>query len=112
MVGCRSGLRPGRLWKGREALAAAQHAVQDDGQFAGHGDDGSLASALGQLQAPSAQVRIGAETAQDVLGRLHQQTAEIGIAGAGDAPSIRLADLPILFIGWSPFAPSSALRAA
>jgi len=77
------------LWKELEALGAAPHAVQDNGQFAGHRDDGSLlgslSSAGGQLQALSAQGRIGTEAAQNVLRRLYQQVAQISIAGSGDA---------------------------
>jgi len=53
-LGGRSGLRLSRLWKELEALTAAPHAVQDNGQFVGHGDDGSLLGSLtsagGQLQ--------------------------------------------------------------
>jgi len=46
-----SGHRHGCLREGLEAPAAAPHAVQDDGQFAGHGDDGSLLAALARLAA-------------------------------------------------------------
>ena len=49
-----SGDRRCRLWERFEALSAAPHAVQDDCQFAGHRDDGSLLASLatagGQLQ--------------------------------------------------------------
>jgi len=79
-----------RLGERREVLPVAPHAVQQDGQFAGHRDDGSLFAALaagrGQLQAPAAQGRVGAEAAQDILRRLHQQAAQVRVAGLGDAP--------------------------
>ncbi len=79
----------GRLSKSLERFAAAPHAVQDDGQFAGHGDEGSFltpfASTGSQLEAPTTQCRVGTEAAQDILGPLHQQTAQVGVAGFRDA---------------------------
>jgi len=79
----------GRLRKSLKRFAAAPHAVQDDGQFAGHGDEGAFltpfASTGSQLEAPTAQCRVGTEAAQDILCRLHQQAAQVGVAGFRDA---------------------------
>ncbi len=35
-----------RLWEGLPGFAGLPDAMQDDGQFAGYGDDGSLLSSL------------------------------------------------------------------
>src|ERR1039458_5635696 len=77
------------LRKSVEGLTIAPHAVQQNGEFAGDGDDGSLLSAFasrsGQLQTPVAQRGIGAETTQNILRRLHQQTAQTLVASLGNA---------------------------
>src|ERR1035441_1763053 len=65
------------------------HAMQDDGQFASHGDDGALLAALAsgcsQLQTPAAQLRVWSEAPQHVLRCLHQQASEVDVAGLGYA---------------------------
>jgi hypothetical protein len=70
--------------EGLEALSASPDTEQHHRQLAGHRDDGTFlaafASSGGQLKSPPAQCRVRPEAAQNVLGRLHKQTAEIGIA--------------------------------
>ena len=85
----RVGDRLGGLREGLKRLSVTPHAVQQDGQFAGHGHDGPLLPRLPPLAASFRPQRrnaeYGAEAAQDVLRRLYQQAAQIGIAGLGNA---------------------------
>src|SRR5688572_28313780 len=62
--------------------------MQDHGELARHGDGGSflggLAPSLSDPQTMSSQVAVGSEGTEDVVGRLHQQLAQEGIALLAD----------------------------
>src|ERR1700690_3316285 len=77
------------LRKRPPALSALPDAMQDDGQFARDRDDGALLAALacgcGQLQTPAAQFGVWPKAAQHVLRSLHQQAAQVDVAGLGYA---------------------------
>src|SRR6266567_7541245 len=86
----RSYRRPGsRLGKRFIALAGAPQMVQKHRQFAGHGHQGTLLTALAsgsrQFQSPALQRRIRSEAAQNVMRRLKQQRTQIAVAGLGDS---------------------------
>ena len=59
--------------------------VQEDGELSSDCDDGPflgvLSAPLGELEPPTAQVAFGTEGAQQVLGALHEQPAEIAVPG-------------------------------
>src|SRR5208337_391700 len=79
-----------RGWLGKRPItfATSPQSVQQNRQLASHRHHGSLFAALastgGQLQSPASQLRIRCERSQYVLGRLHQQTPQIVIAGFAD----------------------------
>jgi len=66
-------------------LPAKPQAMEQDGQLASDCDDrsliGALTSAFGEAQTPAAQIAIGAEGAEDVLGTADQEAAQIVVAG-------------------------------
>ena len=66
-------------------FSIAPHAIEDDSQFASHGDEGSFFGAFGaipgQAQSPAGQCRVWAEAAEYVMRRLHQETAQVDVAG-------------------------------
>ena len=63
--------------------------MEQDGQLPGDGDDSSpfcvFPSSFSQLQAPTAQVAVGTERTQDVLGGSDEQAAQISVSGLRDA---------------------------
>jgi len=73
------------LREGWEGFSVAPHAVQQHGQLASDRDHGALLAALasagGQAETPAAQRRVRPEAAQEVVGCLHQQAAQAGVAG-------------------------------
>ncbi len=70
-------------------LARLPQMVEQDSQFSGNGNDGSLfgvlPTAFREPQAPATQIAIGAEWAQDILGGGNEQPTQVGIACLGDA---------------------------
>jgi len=70
-------------------IARDPQAVEEDGQLAGHRHHrsllGVLASAFGELETPAAQVTIGSEGSEDVLGAADEQATQVAVAGLGDA---------------------------
>ena len=69
-------------------LATDPEMMKQDRQLACDSDDraslSSLASTLGQLQSPSAQIGVFAEWTHDVLCPLYQHHAQIGVSLSGD----------------------------
>src|SRR5947209_2658900 len=70
-------------------LCATPEAMKQDGQLAGHGDDGllsgDLAAARGDSPAEPAQVTVLSEGSQDVVGGVDQQSPQVAVAVFGDA---------------------------
>ena len=62
--------------------------MKEDGQLAGHRHQrsflGVLASALGELETPAAQVTIGSEGPENVLGAADEQATQVAVAGLSD----------------------------
>ena len=70
-------------------LAGEPEVMEEDGQFAGQGEDGTflgvLAAARSELEPSAAQITARAKRAKDVLSTANQQAAQIRVAGFGDA---------------------------
>ena len=66
-------------------FASDPQAMKEDGQLAGHRHHrsllGVLASAFGELETPAAQVTIGSEGSEDVLGAADEQATQVAVAG-------------------------------
>ena len=66
-------------------LAVFPQVVQEDGELSSDCDDGALLGVLpaplGELEPPTAQVAVGTEGSQEVLGALHEQPAQVAVTG-------------------------------
>jgi hypothetical protein len=75
--------------KGVVDLAGDPEAMEEDGEFAGDGNEDTffciLAGTFEALAAPAGEVGVLAKGAKDVVGALDEETAQEGVTGLGDA---------------------------
>jgi hypothetical protein len=71
---------PGKI-KGIIDFSGLPKAVEQNSKLSGNGNHGSLfgvlASTFGEFQAPAAQIAVGTEGTQDILGGRDEQTTQI-----------------------------------